>query len=38
MKTGKKTKRGGLVFACVLIGEFAALFAAPLLFLLTHIG
>jgi hypothetical protein len=38
MKSGKKTKGGDLVFAAVLIGTFAALFAAPLLFLFTHIG
>jgi len=36
MKTGKKTKGGDLVF--LLIGTFAALFAAPLLFLFTHVG
>jgi hypothetical protein len=38
MKTGKKNERRDLVFAAVLIGTFAALFAAPLLFLFTHIG
>jgi len=38
MMTDKKTKSGGVVLVYVLIGSFTVLFAAPLLFLLTHIG
>jgi len=37
-RRNKGTRSGGVVLAAVLIGAFTILFAAPLLFLLTHMS
>jgi hypothetical protein len=37
-RRNKGTTSGGVVLAAVLIGAFTILFAAPLLFLLTHMS